>query len=318
MEPVDTTPSAGHPLHQPPQRLRPARLLQGMGILCVLLLGFVVIRHALEPKYQGKTAEEWFEEVTTSTSGTEYVTKDPAVIGLRHLGTNAVWFLWREQARKESPWLTSLQRRFDRLTGKNKNSPPTIGRAHTAWMVLFSFGLETEVLIPEALELLKNGQPNEAAFAAFLLGRTGRQPDVVVPAILASLAVTNRHIDHRISHYVGLQTLGPQAKAALPYLRTQLADPVIAQTREGYWLARAILTINGPGPEVNYFTRNLVPGNFRLSYPNLAPLAHLGTNARPAAPELHKFMLTLTNAEDSTRVLEIIRKIDPEGLYQKP
>ncbi len=297
---------------------RPTKLLAGLLIICFLLWCVLSLPRLLEPKYQGKTAEEWFAEVTTGSSGSEYLTKDPAVIGLRHLGTNAVWFLWRERARQESPRLSSWKKRFDRLIGKQNNNPPELSRAYTAWLILFHFGPETQVLVPEALELLRNGKPNEAAHAAMLLGRTRREAPVVVPAILQSLAMTNRTSDHRISHLVGLKEFGPQAQAALPYLRTQLAKTNILNSYEGYWLAKAILTINGPGPEVDYFTRNLVPGNFRLSYPNLAPLEHLGTNARPAAIALHKFRLTLTNAEDSTRVLEIIRKIDPEGVYVKP
>lgn len=296
------------------QRLTRVALLSIVLLCCLVFWG----KRTLQPKYQGKTAEELFNEISTGSSGSEYVAKDPAVIALRHLGTNAVWFLWRETKHKEFRWLNSLQQRFDRLVGKNQNIPPDFGRAGTAWVVLFQFGPETEVLIPEALELLKQGKPNEAAFAAMLLGRTQRQPDVVVPAILQSLAVTNRNMDHRISHIVALRELGPSAKAALPYLQARLADPAVASTREGYWVAKAILTINGPGPEVAYFTTNLVAGNFLRSYDNLAPLEHLGTNARPAALELQKFMLTLTNAEDSARVQAIIKKIDPEGIYQKP
>ncbi|MGV3756654.1 MAG: hypothetical protein ACO1QS_14825 [Verrucomicrobiota bacterium] len=301
-----------------PRPNRPTKLLAGLLVICFLLWCGLSLPRLLEPKYQGKTADQWFAEVTTGSSGSEHLTKDPAVIGLRHLGTNAVWFLWNERTRKASPLLTSWQKRLNRLTGKQNNQPPGPGRAQTAWLILFQFGPETEVLIPEALELLKNGTPSEAAHAARLLGFTQRRPELVVPAILQSLALTNRSYDERVSHFVALWKLGPSAKAAVPYLRTQLNQPAMASGYGGDWLAKAILTINGPGPEVDYFTRNLVPGNFRLSYPNLAPLEHLGTNARPAAIALHKFRLTLTNAEDSARVLEIIRKIDPEGISQKP
>lgn len=314
MEPVTTTTHEAKPRQRPTR----SRLLKGMGILCVLFLAAIVIHQNSRPRYQGKTAEEWFGEVTTSTSGTEFLDQDPAVIGLRHLGTNAVWFLWHETTRKETPVLSSLQKRLDRLTGRHQNNPPSADRAQTAWVILFVFGPETEVLVPEALERLKSSDPNEAAHAAMLLGRTKQQPEVVVPVILKSLALTNRNGDHRVSHYVGLKEFGPQAKDAVPVLRAQLAKPKIPNSYEGYWLAKAILTINGPGPEVTYFTTNLVPGNFKLSYPNLAALESLGTNARPATVELHKFMLTLTNAEDTARVQAIIKNIDPEGIYQKP
>jgi hypothetical protein len=283
-----------------------------------LLLASKVIHHAIQPQYQGKTAEEWFEEVTTGSSGSEAVSNDPAVIGLRHLGTNAVWFLWRERARKESPMLSALQKRIDQFTGRNKNNPPEFSRGYTAWLILLVFGPETKVLIPGALESLKSNDPNEAARAAMLLGRTQQQAPVIVPAILQSIVITNRNPDQRVSHIVALKEFGPEAKAALPYLRTQLAKTAVSNSYEGYWLAKAILTIDGPGPEVGYFTKNLVPGDYRRSYPNLAPIEQLGTNARTAAVELHKFMLTLTKAADSARVMEVIRKIDPEGVYAKP
>ncbi len=289
-------------------------LLAFIFVICLILWG----SKALQPKYQGKTVEEWFDGVTTGSSGSEAVSNDPAVIGLRHLGTNAVWFLWRERARKESPMLSALQKRIDQFTGRNKNNPPEFSRAYTAWVVLLVFGPETEVLIPEALELLKNGQPEEAAHAAMLLGRTRQQAPVIVPALLQSLTMTNRNGDHRVSHIVGLKEFGPEAKAALPYLRTQLAKAAVSNSYEGYWLAKAILTIDGPGPEVGYFTKNLLPGNYPSSYPALATLEQLGTNARTAAPSVFLFAQTLTNQVDSNRVMEVIRKIDPEGVYAKP
>lgn len=287
------------------------------GMILIAFLAYWLIHRARQPRYQGKTVEEWFSEVTTASSGSDYIDRDPAVIGLRHLGTNAVWFLWHEQARKESPLLVSLEKRLDRLTGKPTNYLE-ISRADTAWRILFQFGPEIEVLIPDALKLMKNGKPEEASRAALLLGRTKRQPEVIVPAILQSLAKTNRNSGQRVSHIVGLKEFGPQAKAALPYLRQHLAKIHRANSYEGYWLAMAILTIDGPGPELGFFTQGLVLGDYRRSYSSLVPLERLGTNARPAAVELHKFMLTLTNAEDSARVLELIRKLDPEGQYDRP
>ncbi len=38
---------------------------------------------------------------------------------------------------------------------------------------------------------------------------------------------------------------------ARPYLRMQLAKTTTPNSYEGYWLTKALLTINGPGPEVD-------------------------------------------------------------------
>lgn len=303
--------------------LKPKRLRNNWRIWLLvffaLLLGIKVAHRALQPKYQGKTAAEWFDEVSTTSSGSEFLVNDPAVEGLRHLGTNAVWFLWEERARRESPWVAALKKQLNRLNRTPRTVPPVdVDRAHAAWLVLLYFGPETKVLIPQALELLKSSDPNEAAHAAMLLGRTQQQAPLIVPAILQSIVMTNRGPDQRVSHIVALKEFGPEAKAALPYLRAQLAKINVANSYEGYWLAKAILTINGPGPEVGYFTKRLVPGDYQRSFPNLAPLEQLGTNARTAVPELYKFLLTLTNEVDSARVLTVIRKIDPEGVYTQP
>ena len=284
-----------------------------------LLLGIKVAHRALQPKYQGKTAQEWFDEVSRTSSGDIFLANDPAFKGLQHLGTNAVWFLWHERAQRKSPWLATLNSQLYRLNPSSKNAPPTEqDRAHAAWVILLYFGPETGVLVPEALELLKSNDANEAAQAAMLLGRTRQQAPLIVPAILQSIVQTNRNSDQRVSHIVALKEFGPEAKAALPYLRAQLAKINVVNSYEGYWLAKAILTINGSGPEVDYFTKRLVPGDYQRSFPNLAPLEQLGTNARTAALELHKFLLTLTNEVDSARVLTVIRKIDPEGIYNQP
>jgi hypothetical protein len=65
-------------------------------IVVVALAGWYMLSVKEEPRYQGKTVNEWFWAISTKTSvpnqfGVTF--NDPGVVGVVNLGTNAVPFL---------------------------------------------------------------------------------------------------------------------------------------------------------------------------------------------------------------------------------
>jgi len=114
---------------KPRHRLTPTRLLLVFVGLCLLLWDIKAIHHALQPKYQGKTAQEWFEEAReiAQTEGREVIAREkharqPAVVALKSLGATAVWYLWKEVNHKDSTLTVWGWELHDRITGKGRMS----------------------------------------------------------------------------------------------------------------------------------------------------------------------------------------------------
>ncbi len=298
------------------RRLTRSRLLLGLVVLCLSLWSIKAIHHALQPKYEGKTAEEWFEQYDI-TGGFPEVTANP--VPFQNLGTNAVWFLWHESRRKDSSLTVWLMEKKDRLFKTNRGP----ARSHEeerqlrATFLIRSLGAAADPLIPAMIAELQSGNPVTVESTVWNLSALHRQPAVVVPALLQSLALTNRNAQQRVNHIQALSALGPDAAAALPDLRRMLTNST-SSSGELFWLNHTILRINGPGPELAHFTNRIHLGNLATSLAAVDELATLGTNARPAVPVLLRLSQSLTNQSESNRVMMMIPYIDPEGIYQKP
>jgi hypothetical protein len=293
------------------QRLLRSRWLIGMLVLLLLILGGKAIHRAMQPKYEGKTVEEWFAEYTSEgLIGWEAMD----IVPFQKLGTNAAKFLWVEYTRKDSKATAWLMAHKDRVTGKKRHwwaNTHEKERQANALILLREMGPTAEPLITEILNRLKSSNPEEAMHLVILLGTIQRQPELVVPAIHLSLLSTNLNITQRIEHMGTLGRFGGYAKTSLPELRNRLANQVYTNSGEDYYIARSILMINGPGPELGYCTNNLVWGDFVKSARALNFVDGLGTNARPAAPMLIPFASSLTYESESNYVMKIVREIDP-------
>jgi hypothetical protein len=314
MEPENTT----TPESKQHKRFTRSRVLLGMVVLCLLLWSINAIHHAKQPKYQGKTAEEWFGEYELIR---EFSLRETSAEAFRNLGTNGVWFLWKEYCRKDSKPTAWIMAQKDRLLGIKRPwwaNSHELERQCKAMFLLRELGANAEPLIPEILSKLSSCNPDEASTMAYLLGTIQRQPEIAVPAIHQSLLSTNLNISQRINNYISLAKFGDKAKSSLPELKARFTNPVYTNNGENLHLARAILLINGPGPELGLFTNNLVFGDFMKSYSSISRMESCGTNARPAAAVLIRFAQTLTNEFDSNQVMQTVRIIDPEGIYQKP
>lgn len=271
----------------------------------------------MQPKYEGKTVEEWFAEYTIDDVLGQDVHDRP----FQELGTDAAWFLWGELTRRDSKATALLMAYKDKLTGKKRSMFGRTNEAerHTkAGHLIGRLGPAAEVLIPEIIVRLKSTDLDEAAEMAFLLGEIRRQPEVVIPEIHQSLLSTNWNFRQHKAHLMALSSFGAQAKAVLPELRSRLVNPAYTNDYVKFSLVNAILKINGPGPELGLYTNGLVSGSYWSNSIILNHMERAGTNARPAVPFLLQFAKTLTNQAEIDWVIGAVQVIDPEGIYYKP
>jgi len=290
------------------------RVLLGFITLGLLVWCLKTIHHVLQPKYQGKTAEEWFAAYTWTGKPIEEANAVP----FEHLGTNGVWFLWGEYCRKDSKPTVWLMRIRDVFTKDLWAPSHEQDRHFRASAMVLKLGPMAEPLIPAILSRMTATDPDEATSMAYLLGNIQRRPEIVVPALQLSLRSTNWTSTQRIRTILALSQFGSHAKPALPMLQGWLADPAYTTNGANPYLATAILRINGPGPELALLTNNLVPGDYDKSMKYITLIDSAGTNASPAAPVLLQFAGTLTNETEIKTVRDTIHKIDPQGIYHKP
>lgn len=288
-----------------------------------LLLGIKVAHRALQPKYQGKTVEEWFEEnqifLVCGTGNppppdqnTLRKLRKNRVLPFQVLGHNALEFLWHEYTQPPS-----------RSSSSQSDSPfGRSDRRFTAFVLLHDLGPEARPLIPKFLSAMVDTKSENSGQIAMLLGRIHEQPALVVPALIRVLERTNWAHGDKAAYADALAAYGQAAQPALPALRKCLTDPTIplADKQE---LASSILRITGPGPELDILTQPLVLTEEKdWSSHNISMvlyrLKETGTNAAPAAPTLQKFAQTLTREWYVQQVTETIKVIDPEGVYAKP
>jgi len=295
-----------------------SRWLLGAVLLLVAVIGGKTIHRAMQPKYEGKTVEEWFAAYTLDGALRLDVAEG---VPFQKLGTNAVWFLWGEYTRKDSKTTSWLMAHRDRFTGKKRlwwANTHELERQSKALILLRKMGPIAEPLIPEIIPRLTSADLDEAATMAYFLAEINRQPEVVVPAIHRALLSTNWSFGHSKNHIAALGKFGPQARSALPELQNRLGHPAHTNRAETFYLARAILQINGPGPELGVFTNNLVPGDIHKSTSALSYLRDVGTNAWPAVPALREFIKTFTDDSAGMYILDVISEIDPEARQNKP
>lgn len=286
----------------------------GFLALCLVLWGIKAIHRSTLPKYDGRTMEEWF--ANTESSG--FFPRDEATIhAFKSMGTNGVWFLWEQYHRKDPEHIAWTRRTVDRLTGRGGLFDYEKRRQMAAETFLTLLKPETGVLMPEILKRLRGDDADAATSMASLLLSTRLNPDEAVPGLLDSLSKTNRNWQDRMVHMWALSRYSKAARPALPVLRARLAGNSGMGATEIQTLHVTILSIGGPGPELAYFTNQMVLGNYTRSANALRYLGELGTNARPAAPLLWEMVGSLTNTTHAEHVREVIRKVDPEGVYPK-
>ncbi len=314
MEPENTT----APEAKPRKRFTGSRVLLGIVGACLLLWSIKAIQHAMQPKYQGKTAAEWFADAKRADElcelNPEDLRRDPTVEAFRHLGTNGVWFLRREHIRKPSKTAALLVGLWEEYVSKKRQYfHYGVRQKIQARQLLIGLGPQSDPLIPLLVDQLASPDQDESVDALILLAHLHRRADIVVPALVKQLQQA-----HQKTHYLwGLSEFGPEASAAVPALRELLARPKISPEEKAE-IAYAILKINGAGPELEFITAHIKYADYENSSLAIERLGQLGPIAETATPALISFARTLTNSIYSNRVMHIIHKIDPAGIHPKP
>jgi len=299
-------------------------------LLVILVLGLLwwgesVIERALQPKYHGKTAAEWFESESLRDmiySSPEATENGPVVVAFKNLGPKGVHYLWEEYTREHSLITDWLEEIVARITGNHDPFlMPSFTEPTKAYFLLLSLGPDAEPIIPELLDLLLIDEPGYGVFTANLLGSIKRQPEVVVPALIKVLTLSKPSPDDRIVCIRAIGQFGPMAASQLPVLEARLKATGL-QREERTVLAGAIWRISGDGTEFKRLLEQTFSADrtgISLEHEEMmSALEELGPLAKEMVPMLEEHSRNGNSVSLSNRVSEIILQIDPERLKQKP
>ena len=313
MEPENTT----TPEAKQRKRFTRSRVLLGMVVLCLLLWSIKAIHHALQPKYQGKTAQEWFEEakIIHTIHHIDVVPNDPGFLALTAMGTNAVWYVWHEYEREAGPatiWVMDIWRYYI-LGEKFSYADYLAERCDRAWILLSSMGQATECLVPELVDRVDGTDVMQSVVAANWLGNLKHNPSLSVPALIRALNQTPRIPTNNHSVYIrALGQFRSQAESALPLLM-ELHDSPAIKREEQLQLAAAIFQIDGSLPEPKYINRIFDPDDLKKSRYILFDSQIEHQPPTNAIPFLLNFSQGLTNEIHALLIKNAIRKIDPKA-----
>lgn len=188
-------------------------------ILIALALGPLLLSSAREPRTGGKTLTEWSQQYGASHWSGKRAADLEAQAAIRTIGTNGIPFLLKQVATKDSPLKARLVRHlparwqshpiFQADGGEKRRigahglaalgtnagaAVPTLielatihpdndGR-YVAVFALRTLGPASEPAIPLMIQLLTNSEQTIRDEAATALGTIGRQPSLVVPALV--------------------------------------------------------------------------------------------------------------------------------------
>lgn len=302
------------------KRLTRSRVLLGIVCLAFILWSIKTIHHALQPKYQGKTAKEWFDAARFETNvdlfpGLSSLDTLPAALALRAMRTNAVSLLWYEYQHGESLLLAQTRMSIRAFFGSR--SPINLSQDR-AYQLLNWLGPDARQLVPELLLQTENTEEAKVHEALELLQHIHSEPGLVIPKLMAIFQDEARDWRTRSLAAKAVAAYGPQAAAYLPAFRTYLADPKINPRFKKY-SAMAILQIAGQDEAAaEYLVRQTNPLEtdwidvFRYYQYELGPSSiHL-------VPAMITFAGTFTNAWESNAIMGVVKEYDPHGIYQKP
>lgn len=303
MEPEYTVSTMDQSTRQPRPRLTFTRLLLGFITLSLLVWCLKTIHHALQPKYQGKTAEEWFALVDPHAQQNAALAishGDPAIQAFQHLGPSAARFLWRELHVTD----TALKKLFIRKAAEWSDGrwdiEPSETRNFKALVALGKMGPAADCLIPELLIHAQSTNRQDAYRGLSLIGHIGTRPELAVPLFLSNVTSTNP--------MAGLEQYGPQASNALPALEQALT---LRTGHDRLLVAYAMVGI-GDRSKLTLLLAEVQNTNSPYRTNALSLLLRLNTNALDAVPALLAFAKSSTNDYDlQTHTARTIEQISP-------
>jgi hypothetical protein len=243
------------------------------------------------PVYQGRTAEQWLGQVFTTN-------QTAALATFQQMGLEVMPVLVRAFEKSDSRWDKFYQWAYPKLPSlvRVRLSSPVPARVtwSAASLVLLNhraYRSEPGKVLPDLLRLLedKNNQAH-AYIIGPVIGVVGPNSTNCLPALIRCLQATDPGVRREAA--VGLEQIGPSAKAAVPDLTAVLKDPdmeVRILAARALWkidrqtnfvapvLEEALKTLR-PGDlqnmtavflsEVNPDSPVLLPANGRINAPN--------------------------------------------------
>lgn len=193
------------------------RWLWSVAILCLLLWGTKAIHHAMQPKYQGKTAEEWFAQINiynppSTNSTVQIVELDPGIQAFKHFGPDAARFVWKELNVQDSLFKTWLIEQVQRWSDGRWVIESSDVRNIKAHVCLDQMGAQADCLMPEIITQAINKDYG----ALQLIGKIGTRTEQTVPLLVTSLSDSDPWIVN--ASLFSLERIGPAATNALPAL----------------------------------------------------------------------------------------------------
>lgn len=255
--------------------------------------------------------------INTSAFSYEIQPNDPSLLGLVAMGTNSFPLLiakleQKTSDQKDASPLYRLGEMYDLLAKPREyHAWHEQVRVQKVTTILRRIGPETDALVPYLLERALHTNSWDQMSAAWALRDISRRPEKVIPAMIPLLSEGEPGFAASwciasFSNHTGISVpLLVKATETTNYVQSWHA----IKTLERIGATDALIPIAG-----SMITDAQNP--YRLEVAVI--LSQYGTNAQTAAPTLFQLAHTLTNQVDSNCVLEIIRKIDPEGVYAKP
>lgn len=260
-----------------------------LGILgaCLLFWSIKAIHHALQPKYQGKTAQEWFAQINTRDSlhpnqGIQIIELDPEIQAFKHFGPDAARFLWKELKAEDSAIKTWSIDHLQTWSNGRWRIESSQERNVKAWVCLQQLGERADCLMPEIIAQAGGKDKTQRYGALQLIGSIGTRTEQTVPLLVSCLSDPDPWIVE--SSLSSLTILGPAATNALPELAHQLS----IKTDEDRLQIAAVMVSIGDKSKLSILTDEALNAASLYQPKALEMLGDLEGKAADALPALAK------------------------------
>jgi hypothetical protein len=259
-------------------------------IFCVLLLGIKAIHRALQPKYQGKTAQEWYARLdpydrSSASIGVSIHSEDPAVIAFAHFGPETAQFLWQEYNQKDWPVKKTVILKVREWTKNRWIIDEDWVRQFKASCLLQAMGSQADCVMPELIQRAQATTGEERLEILRIIGSIGTRSEVTVPLLVSNLNTAHERTWGQCVD--SLKVIGRPASNALPALEKEL---LVRTDDDRVQLAAAMVAI-GDRSKLTHLLAEIQDTNSpHLNYA-FHMLVALKTNAVDAIPALS----TMTN-----------------------
>ena len=165
----------------------------------------------VEPRWQGRTANAWFKEVSTAGGGSG---ADAGRSALVSMGDNSAAYLAEVFTHQDGAWKQSLIQ-WARARGWT-SSPSERRRASWAAQILREIGPNGRRAVPCLVRAARDRTHPRRAGAIELLGVIHRDPPLAIPTLVDCLRETNGYV--RTFAATALGSFGAEGRAAVPAL----------------------------------------------------------------------------------------------------